>query len=58
MMTGQPPAKKPRRASWKPEGAAEEDFSDLPEDTRAEDYADRTPSTDEDLKRDKPPHWA
>lgn len=37
---------------------AEEDFFDLPEDTRAEDYADRTPSKDEDLKRDKPPHWS
>ena len=54
------PSKKPQRTSrrvrWVPEGGKEE-YSETPADTRAEDYADRIPNKDEQLKADKPPHW-
>lgn len=47
---------KSRRVRWEPEGQKEE-YSETPQDTRAEDYADRIPNKDEQLKADKPPHW-
>lgn len=51
-------AKKSRRVSWNPAGdRIDPGFVDAPVETSEEDWADRTLSNDEQLKRDKPPHW-
>lgn len=50
--------KSPRRVQWEPSTPAATEVQDEVVDTRAEDYADRIPSNDENLQRDKPPHWS
>ena len=61
-MSKKPPKPKqhrsPRRVQWEPPTPAATEVQDEVVDTRAEDYADRIPSNDENLKRDKPPHWS
>lgn len=47
-----------RRVQWKPEGVkVDPSFQDQPLETTGEDWAERSLSNDEQLKRDKPPHW-
>lgn len=47
-----------RRVQWKPEGVeSDPSFDDQPLEAAGEDWAERTLSNDEQLKRDKPPHW-
>ncbi len=48
----------PRRVQWQPEGAVPDTgFVDVSEENTAEDWSERQLSNDEQLKRDKPPHW-
>jgi hypothetical protein len=50
--------RKNRRVQWQPEGVtADPSFVDAPADESGEDWAERSLSNDEQLKRDKPPHW-
>jgi|GEM_PF-5145647 len=47
-----------RRVQANPSGVQiDPAFGDEPIAAAGEDYADRTLSNDEQLKRDKPPHW-
>ena len=47
-----------RRVQWRPEGVRiDPNFIDAPQEDAGEDWAERTLSNDEQLKRDKPPHW-
>jgi hypothetical protein len=47
-----------RRVTANPSGVSiDPAFGDEPIAGAGEDYADRTPTNDEQLKRDKPPHW-
>ena len=47
-----------RRVQWKPEGVEiDPSFDDQPVESTGEDWAERSLSNDEQLKRDKPPHW-
>ena len=47
-----------RRVTSNPSGVTiDPAFGDEPIAAAGEDYADRTPTNDEQLKRDKPPHW-
>lgn len=47
-----------RRVQWQPEGATVDPaFVDPPLEETGEDWAERQLSNDEQLKRDKPPHW-
>jgi len=53
-----PAARKNRRVQWQPEGVtADPSFVDAPAEESGEDWAERSLSNDEQLKRDKPPHW-
>jgi hypothetical protein len=50
--------RKNRRVQWQPEGVTiDPSFVDAPEEATAEEWAERSLSNDEQLKRDKPPHW-
>jgi len=52
------PKRANRRVSANPSGVnIDPAFGDEPSAAAGEDYADRTPTNDEQLKRDKPPHW-
>jgi hypothetical protein len=47
-----------RRVQWKPDGVeVDPSFQDQPLEATGEDWAERSLSNDEQLKRDKPPHW-
>ena len=47
-----------RRVQWQPEGVSiDPNFVDAPQEDVGEDWAERSLSNDEQLKRDKPPHW-
>lgn len=47
-----------RRVQWQPEGVSvDPSFVDAPAEDSGEDWAERSLSNDEQLKRDKPPHW-
>lgn len=47
-----------RRVQWQPEGVTvDPSFVDAPAEDSGEDWAERSLSNDEQLKRDKPPHW-
>ena len=53
-----PGSSKNRRVQWQPEGVTvDPSFVDAPADESGEDWAERSLSNDEQLKRDKPPHW-
>ena len=53
-----PRSRKNRRVQWQPEGVTvDPSFVDAPADESGEDWAERSLSNDEQLKRDKPPHW-
>ena len=53
-----PAARKNRRVQWQPEGVtADPSFVDAPAEESGEDWSERSLSNDEQLKRDKPPHW-
>ena len=53
-----PAARKNRRVQWPPEGVTPDpSFVDAPVEESGEDWAERSLSNDEQLKRDKPPHW-
>ena len=53
-----PGSRKNRRVQWHPEGVTvDPSFVDAPAEESGEDWAERSLSTDEQLKRDKPPHW-
>jgi hypothetical protein len=50
--------RKNRRVQWQPDGVTiDPNFVDAPEETSGEDWAERSLSNDEQLKRDKPRHW-
>ena len=47
-----------RRVQWQQEGVSiDPNFIDAPKEDAGEDWAERALSNDEQLKRDKPPHW-
>lgn len=51
-------ARKNRRVQWQPEGVmVDPSFVDVPTEESGEDWAERSLSNDDQLKRDKPPHW-
>lgn len=51
-------SRKNRRVQWQPEGVTvDPSFVDAPREDAGEDWAERSLSNDEQLKRDKPPHW-
>ena len=51
-------SRKNRRVQWNPEGVkVDPSFVDSPAENPGEDWAERALSNDEQLKRDKPPHW-
>lgn len=51
-------SRKNRRVQWQPEGVkVDPSFVDSPAENSGEDWAERSLSNDEQLKRDKPPHW-
>lgn len=53
-----PRTRKNRRVQWQQEGVTvDPSFVDAPSDDSVEDWAERSLSNDEQLKRDKPPHW-
>lgn len=53
-----PRSRKNRRVQWQPEGVTvDPSFVDAPAEDSGEDWAERSLSNDEQLKRDKPPHW-
>ena len=55
-----PPSRprKNRRVQWQPEGVTvDPSYVDAPAENSGEDWAERSLSNDEQLKRDKPPHW-
>ena len=53
-----PSVRKNRRVLWQPDGVTvDPSFVDAPADESGEDWAERSLSNDEQLKRDKPPHW-
>ena len=53
-----PAARKNRRVQWQPEGVTvDPSFGDAPVEESGEDWAERSLSNDDQLKRDKPPHW-
>lgn len=53
-----PGSRKNRRVQWQPEGVqVDPSYVDTPEENSGEDWAERSLSNDEQLKRDKPPHW-
>ena len=53
-----PTVRKNRRVQWQPDGVTvDPSFVDAPADESGEDRAERSLSNDEQLKRDKPPHW-
>ena len=53
-----PGSRKNRRVQWQPDGVTvDPSFVDAPADDSGEDWAERSLSNDEQLKRDKPPHW-
>ncbi len=53
-----PPVRKNRRVQWQPDGVTvDPSFVDAPTDESGEDWAERSLSNDDQLKRDKPPHW-
>ena len=53
-----PRSRKNRRVQWQPEGVkVDPSFVDAPAEDSGEDWAERSLSNDEQLKRDKPPHW-
>ena len=50
--------RKNRRVQWQPEGVSiDPSYVDAPAEDTGEDWAERSLSNDEQLKRDKPPHW-
>ena len=50
--------RKNRRVQWQQEGVTiDPSFVDAPLEEAGEDWAERSLSNDEQLKRDKPPHW-
>ena len=50
--------RKNRRVQWHPDGVTiDPSFVDAPAEDTGEDWAERSLSNDEQLKRDKPPHW-
>jgi hypothetical protein len=56
--SGSTPERKNRRVRWQPEGVSSDpSFVDSPPEESGEDWAERSVSNDEQLKRDKPPHW-
>ena len=53
-----PYSRKNRRVRWQPEGVSiDPSFVDAPIEESGEDWAERAVNNDEQLKRDKPPHW-
>jgi hypothetical protein len=53
-----PSSRKNRRVRWQPEGVSiDPSYVDAPIEESGEDWAERAVNNDEQLKRDKPPHW-
>ena len=56
--TSHPAPRKNRRVQWQPEGVTvDPSFVDAPAEDSGQDWAERSLCNDEQLKRDKPPHW-